>query len=270
MRKPIMTAAAPDPATLLPRLVALIREAGRVALAVRGAGFDIETKPDESPVTAADREAERVILAGLRALDPLLPIVAEEAAAAGDVPDVSASFWLVDPIDGTKEFVHGNGEFTVNIALVDCGRPRLGLVYAPALERLFVGGEGVGAWVEDGRGRRVLATRPVPAAGLTVVGSRWHGDDAAVDAFLRGRRVAERATVGSSLKLCLIAEGAADVYPRFGRTMEWDIAAGDAVLRAAGGTVLTLDGQPLRYGKAGFDNPDFVAWGRAPSTSAAA
>jgi 3'(2'), 5'-bisphosphate nucleotidase len=263
-----MTAAVLDPAVLVLSLVDLIREAGRVVMAVRGAGFDVETKSDESPVTAADREAERVILAGLRRLAPGLPIVAEEAAAAGDIPDVSASFWLVDPVDGTKEFVHGNGEFTVNIALVECGRPRLGLVYAPALDRLFAGGEGVGAWVEDGGVRRAIATRPVPEAGLTVVGSRWHGDDAAVDAFLAGRRVAERAMVGSSLKLCLIAEGAADVYPRFGRTMEWDIAAGDAILRAAGGTVRTLDGAPLRYGKAGFDNPDFVAWGRAPAALA--
>ena len=265
-----MTAAVPDPVALVPALVDLIREAGRVVMDVRGAGFDVETKRDESPVTAADREAERVILAGLRTLAPGLPIVAEEAAAAGDIPDVSASFWLVDPVDGTKEFVHGNGEFTVNIALVECGRPRLGLVYAPALDRLFAGGEGLGAWVEDGGGRRAIATRPVPEAGLTVVGSRWHGDDAAVDAFLAGRRVAERTTVGSSLKLCLIAEGAADVYPRFGRTMEWDIAAGDAILRAAGGTVRTLDGAPLRYGKAGFDNPDFVAWGRAPGAVAGA
>ena len=176
-----MTVAVPRPAALVPSLVDLIREAGRVVMAVRGAGFDVETKGDESPVTAADREAERVILAGLRALAPGLPIVAEEAAAAGDIPDVSASFWLVDPIDGTKEFVHGNGEFTVNIALVECGLPRLGLVYAPALGRLFAGGEGVGAWVEDGGGRRAIATRPVPAAGLTVVGSRWHGDDAAVE-----------------------------------------------------------------------------------------
>ena len=190
-------------------------------------------------------------------------VVAEEAAAAGNIPDVSASFWLVDPVDGTKEFVQGSGEFTVNVALVECGRPVLGLVLAPALGRLFTGVAGQGAWVEDAAGRRAITTRAVPDAGLTVVGSRWHGDATAVDAFLAGRRVAERTTVGSSLKLCLLAEGAADVYPRFGRTMEWDIAAGDAVLRAAGGLVATLDGAPLRYGKPGFENPDFVAWGRA-------
>jgi 3'(2'), 5'-bisphosphate nucleotidase len=258
-----MAAVVSDPSLLLAPLVALIREAGRIVMKVRATDFDVDTKGDESPVTAADRLAERAILDGLRRLAPGLPVVAEEAAAAGHLPDVSASFWLVDPVDGTKEFVRGNGEFTVNIALVECGRPRLGLVLAPALDRLFAGGEGLGAWVEDAGVRRPIAVREVPEAGLTVLGSRWHGDDAAVDAFLAGRRVAERVAVGSSLKLCLLAEGAADVYPRFGRTMEWDIAAGDAVLRAAGGAVRTLDGEPLRYGKPGFENPDFVAWGGA-------
>jgi 3'(2'), 5'-bisphosphate nucleotidase len=172
---------------------------------------------------------------------------------------VHASGW------STREFVNRNGEFTVNIALVDHGRPVLGLVLAPAIGRLFVGGEGLGAWVEDAGGRRAIAARHPPAAGLTVVGSRWHGDDAAVDRYLAGRPVAARLAVGSSLKLCLVAEGAADVYPRFGRTMEWDIAAGDAVLRAAGGRVETMAGDPMAYGKPGFENPDFVAWGRSPA-----
>ncbi|HEX7639421.1 MAG TPA: 3'(2'),5'-bisphosphate nucleotidase CysQ [Burkholderiaceae bacterium] len=247
----------------LPELAALVRAAGEAVLAVRARGFAVETKDDDSPVTAADRQAEHILADGLARIAPGIPVVAEEAAAAGNIPDVSASFWLVDPVDGTKEFVQGSGEFTVNVALVECGRPVLGLVLAPALGRLFTGVAGQGAWVEDAAGRRAITTRAVPDAGLTVVGSRWHGDATAVDAFLAGRRVAERTTVGSSLKLCLLAEGAADVYPRFGRTMEWDIAAGDAVLRAAGGLVATLDGAPLRYGKPGFENPDFVAWGRA-------
>lgn len=248
---------------LLPELEALVREAGRVIMDIYATDFRVERKDDDSPVTQADRCAEAVIQAALRRLTPAVPIVAEEAAAEGPTPEVGDGFWLVDPLDGTREFVERREEFTVNIALIEHGRPTLGLVYAPALQRLFVGVEGQGAWVEDAGGRRRIGTRAVPDEGLTVVGSRWHGDDDAVDAYLTGRRVAQRKTVGSSLKLCLVAEGAADVYPRFGRTMEWDIAAGDAVLRAAGGIVNTMAGGVLRYGKPGFDNPDLVAWGRA-------
>lgn len=250
-----------DLSRLLDDLIPLIREAGRVVMDVYGSAFDVETKGDDSPVTEADRRAEAVILAGLRALTPTIPVVAEEAAAAGEIPDVSTCFWLVDPVDGTKEFISRNGEFTVNIALVGHGKPVLGLVLAPALDQLFFGAEGVGAWVEDAQGRRPIRVRPVPSEGLTVVGSRRHGDEAAVDAYLAGRPIAARKTVGSSLKLCLVAEGGADVYPRFGRTMEWDIAAGDAVLRAAGGEITTVAGAPFCYGKPGFENPHFVAWG---------
>ncbi len=250
-----------DRASLLPELERLIREAGALVMCVYATDFQVELKDDESPVTVADQRAERLIFDGLRRLCPDVPIVGEEAASAGDIPDVSNRFWLVDPIDGTKEFVGRNGEFTVNIALVDHGVPVLGLVLAPALGRLFSGATGVGAWVEDADGRRAIRVRAEPSEGLTVVGSRHHGDDAAVSSLLVGRRVAAQRTVGSSLKLCLVAEGAADVYPRFGRTMEWDTAAGDAVLRAAGGAVRTLDGGLLGYGKAGFENPDFAAWG---------
>ena len=247
---------------LLDALILLIRDAGRVVMEVYDSDFDVEEKQDESPVTAADRLAEAVILDGLRQLTPGIPIVAEEAVSGGVVPDVSEHFWLVDPVDGTKEFISRNGEFTVNIALISHGRPVLGLVLAPALSRLFHGGEGLGAWVENAQGTRAIRVRAVPDAGLTVVGSRRHGDQSAEEALFAGRQVAERKSVGSSLKLCLVAEGGADVYPRFGRTMEWDIAAGDAVLRAAGGTVVTLDGKVLGYGKPGFDNPHFVAWGQ--------
>ncbi len=246
---------------LLAALVPLIHEAGALVMRVYATDFQVEIKGDQSPVTLADQCAEKVIFEGLHRIAPGIPVVGEEAASAGDIPDVSNRFWLVDPIDGTKEFISRNGEFTVNIALVDHGLPVLGLVLAPALGRLFGGAAGLGAWVEDRQGRRAIAVRPVPEAGLTVVGSRHHGDDAAVEALLAGRRVASRRTVGSSLKLCLVAEGAADVYPRFGRTMEWDTAAGDAVLRAAGGAVRTLDGRVLAYGKPGFENPDFAAWG---------
>jgi 3'(2'), 5'-bisphosphate nucleotidase len=257
-----MSDEAPDLRLLLGELLPVIAEAGRVVMAIHATDFDVTIKGDDSPVTQADHCAEAVIFAGLKRLTPALPVVAEEAAAAGNIPDVGACFWLVDPVDGTKEFVGRSGEFTVNIALVEHGVPVLGLVLAPALGRLFWGGRGLGAWVEEGGARRAIATRAVPPQGLTVVGSRWHGDDAAVDAFLAGRTIAARTTVGSSLKLCLVAEGAADVYPRFGRTMEWDIAAGDAVLRAAGGGVRDLGGAALRYGKPGFENPDFAAWGR--------
>ena len=259
----IMTAGSLSLATLLDELVPLVREAGALVMRIYATNFEVEIKEDASPVTLADQCAEKVIVEGLRRLTPEIPVVGEEAASAGDIPDVSSRFYLVDPIDGTKEFISRNGEFTVNIALVDHGVPVLGLVLAPALGRLFAGVAGQGAWVEDDGGRRAIAARRVPPEGLTVVGSRHHGDDAAVDALLAGRLVAAHRTVGSSLKLCLVAEGAADVYPRFGRTMEWDTAAGNAVLRAAGGAVRTLDGEPLRYGKPGFENPDFAAWGLA-------
>jgi 3'(2'), 5'-bisphosphate nucleotidase len=258
-----MTLPSLDLANLLAQLTPLIRDAGRVIMEIYATDFDVTKKGDASPVTAADERAEAVILAGLKEIAPDIPIVAEEEVAAGRVPQVGERFWLVDPLDGTKEFISRNGEFTVNIALVERGRPVLGLVYAPAIERLFGGAEGLGAWVEDSAGRRAVTTRDVPAAGLTVVASRSHGDETALDAFLAGRAVASRTNAGSSLKLCLVAAGEADVYPRLGRTMEWDIAAGDAVLRAAGGIVNTVAGPVLQYGKPGFDNPHFAAWGRA-------
>jgi 3'(2'), 5'-bisphosphate nucleotidase len=261
----IMTAGTPPLDALLAAVTALIREAGALVMRVYATDFQVEIKGDESPVTLADQCAEKVIFEGLKRIAPDIPVVGEEAASVGDIPDVSNRFWLVDPIDGTKEFISRNGEFTVNIALIDHGIPVLGLVLAPAIGRLFTGAVGLGAWVDDGQGRRAIAVRPVPPEGLTVVGSRHHGDDSAVTALLAGRRIAAHKTVGSSLKLCLVAEGAADVYPRFGRTMEWDTAAGDAVLRAAGGAVRTLDGELLAYAKPGFENPDFAASGSSAS-----
>jgi len=250
---------------LLAGLVPLIQEAGAVVMRVYATDFQVQIKDDESPVTLADQCAEKVIVEGLHRLTPDIPVVGEEAASAGHIPDVSNRFWLVDPIDGTKEFISRNGEFTVNIALVDHGVPVLGLVLAPALGRLYAGAPGQGAWVEDRQGRRQIQVRPVPDDGLIVVGSRHHGDESAVRSFLAGRRIAANRIVGSSLKLCLVAAGEADVYPRFGRTMEWDIAAGDAILRAAGGAARTLDGALLTYGKPAFENPDFAAWGAAPA-----
>lgn len=251
-----------DAPELLKALTPLIRDAGQVIMDIYATDFDVTKKGDESPVTQADQRAEDVILAGLARVAPGIPVVAEEAVAAGNIPDVKDLFFLVDPLDGTKEFISRNGEFTVNIALVQNGTPVLGLVYAPAINRLFTGAAGLGAWLEDASGQRSISVRPVPEDGLTVVASRSHGDETALDAFLAGRKVASRTNAGSSLKLCLVAAGEADVYPRLGRTMEWDIAAGDAVLRAAGGKVTVVaDGSPLRYGKPGFDNPHFAAWG---------
>ena len=262
--------------TLLPALERLARQAGAVVMAIYATPFTVQGKADDSPVTLADQQAERVILDGLRVLTPGLPIVAEEAVAAGQAPSLVAGepFWLVDPLDGTREFVARNGEFTVNIALIHHGRPLLGVVLAPAVGgpggTLYAGIVGQGAWCEDAAGRRAIHCRRLPADGLTVLASRSHGDTAVQDAFvaaylarhLPGQRVAHTGTAGSSLKLCLLAAGQADLYPRLGRTMEWDIAAGHAVLAAAGGRVACADGAgPLRYGKPGFENPHFVAVG---------
>lgn len=222
------------------------------------------TKADGSPVTAADEAAEAVILDALTKLSPSVPIVSEECAAAGNVPDISGGkFWLVDPLDGTREFLSRNGEFTVNIALVEDRRPVLGAVYAPDLSTLYLGRVGEAAWrVSNAGAETTISARSVPKEGVTVVASRSHGDRQALADYLAGRPVAAKRQVGSSLKFCVLAEGDGDLYPRFGRTMEWDTAAGDAVLRAAGGAVETLDGAPLLYGKPGLDNPDFVAFGR--------
>ncbi|MCK2128180.1 3'(2'),5'-bisphosphate nucleotidase CysQ [Thauera aromatica] len=251
-----------SPHDTLQAIAGIARHAGDAILEVYASDFEVRGKDDASPVTAADERAEAIILAGLRALSPDVHVIAEEEVAAGRVPEVDRVFWLVDPLDGTKEFINRNGEFTVNIALVVDGQPGLGAVFAPALDRMFLGAQGSGAFVEEQGHRRPIACRTVPAEGLVVVASRSHGDAAALESFLAGRQVAETRSAGSSLKLCLVASGEADVYPRLGRTMEWDIAGGHAVLLAAGGRIeVVADGTPLRYGKPGFDNPHFAAWG---------
>ena len=250
------------PQALLDALLPIARQAGAAIMDIYATDFAVRGKADASPVTEADERAEALILPALASLTPDIPIVAEEAAAAGRIPSVGERFWLVDPLDGTKEFINRNGEFTVNIALIENGSPVLGVVFAPALDRLFAGAAGLGAFVENKGVRRDIVCRTEPAEGLTVVASRSHGDADALASFLAGRKVARQTNAGSSLKLCLVAAGEADVYPRLGRTMEWDIAAGDAVLRAAGGIVRTLDGPALRYGKADFANPHFAAWGK--------
>jgi 3'(2'), 5'-bisphosphate nucleotidase len=250
-------------AAVLESVIGIARAAGEIAMAVYATDFDVRGKDDASPVTEADERAEALILAGLAQIEPVLPVLAEESVAAGRVPELGSRYWLVDPLDGTREFISRNGEFTVNIALIEEGAPVLGVVLAPATGRLYAGIVGLGAFVEDGGVRMPIACRSVPPEGLTVLTSRSHGDAAALDTFLAGRPVASRIAIGSSLKLCLLAAGEADLYPRLGRTMEWDIAAGQAVLVAAGGRIDDLAGRPLRYGKPGFENPHFVAWGRA-------
>ena len=245
--------------------------AGRAVMEVYAGECEARHKVDASPVTEADERAEAVILAELRAAFPDLPVIAEESVSRGVIPTCGARFILVDPLDGTREFLARNGEFTVNIALVDAGAPVAGAVYAPALGKLWVGG--ASAWScaaapDEGlpplASRRRIKARAPGAAGLVALCSRSHGD-AATEAFLAGLSIAGRVNAGSSLKFCLIAEGEADVYPRFGPTMEWDVAAGEAVLRAAGGRVATPDGGAFVYGKAdaGFRNGPFIAWGKA-------
>ncbi len=246
---------------LLESVCALAIRAGEAVLEVYRSDFDVLGKNDGSPVTLADRLAEDCIVEGLGRISPGVPVVAEESYASDDRVQVEEAFWLVDPLDGTREFVSRNGEFTVNIALVEAGRPVLGVVLAPALGSLFAGRVGMGAFRECGGGTAPVKVRKPPPEGITVIASRSHGDAEALDTFLAGRKVAQMLQAGSSLKLCRIAEGAADLYPRLGRTMEWDIAAGQAVLEAAGGQVETLDGEPLRYGKPAFENPHFVARG---------
>jgi 3'(2'), 5'-bisphosphate nucleotidase len=253
-------------------------DAGAAIMAVYAGEVSVTQKADGSPVTLADEEAEAVILAGLRRLSPAVPVIAEEAFAKGERGEVvGGTFMLVDPLDGTREFVSRNGEFTVNIALIKDGVPLAGCVYAPALGRMFIGASGAGAFAAEAApgasiaacNLRPIRTRTYPPDGLVAVASRSHCDEA-TEAFLAALPIRERLTRGSSLKLCLLAEGAADVYPRFGPTMEWDIAAGHAVLAAAGGRVVGLDGGQFRYGKrdAGYRNGGFVAWGQAPIAAA--
>ncbi len=247
---------------MLPALKSLARDAGRAILDVYRGDFAVTRKDDASPVTEADLRAEAIILAGLGKIAPDIPVVSEEAMSAGAEVDVSGGrFWLVDPLDGTKEFVKRNGEFTVNIGLIWEGRPRLGVLYAPVLDRLFAATPEGATLEENGEPPRRIACRRTPGRGLTVLSSRSHRDPAQFDSFVQPFHVAEIRHSGSSLKFALIAAGEADLYPRFGRTMEWDTAAAHAILDAAGGCLSLPDGRPLTYGKPGFANPSVVAWG---------
>lgn len=253
---------------LLEAMIGTALEAGRAISEIYRSEFEVRHKADESPVTAADHASEAIILRHLAAVAPRVPVIAEEEVAAGRIPAIEREFFLVDPLDGTKEFVQRRGDFTVNIALVRGGVPVLGVVYAPARSRLFAGNVIAKTAFQMSQDpeqtqladQQVIQVRHPPLKGLTAVASRSHRTPE-TDAYLSRYPVADLVSVGSSLKFCLVAGGEADLYPRLGPTMEWDTAAGHAVLLAAGGSVIMLDGTPLRYGKPEFRNPSFIAGG---------
>ena len=270
---------------LVTRLLPAVMEAGRLQIALQHGGLSVSNKSDCSPVTEADQRSEAILIGAIHAAIPGVPVVAEEEVAAGRIPTLGERFFLVDPLDGTREYVGMRPEFTVNVALVENGRPVMGIILAPALGEIFATRvDGGAAWARSARLAEPLpplaewprlATRPAPAGGLVAVGSRSHASKAETSAeaprppLLAGIAIAERRRVGSSLKFCQIARGDADIYVRLGPTSEWDTAAGQAILEAAGGAVTTLGGEPLRYGGAGnrFLNPHFVAWGRLPTVT---
>ena len=265
-------AAAASDAEIAALFERLALDAGRLVMDVYASDITFDEKADLSPVTAADHASERLILAGLRQTLPDIPCVAEEEIAAGAVPQtLGAEFILIDPLDGTREFVNRRPDFTVNIALIRSGAPVIGVVYAPARSDMHSASGGRAEAIAVGHGYEVESRRTVHVrtgfTPLTIVASRSHRTRD-TDIYIRKFAAAEIVSVGSSLKFCMIASGEADLYPRFGKTMEWDTAAGDAILRAAGGMTLTLDDQPLTYGKRNrpgiddFVNPDFVAKGR--------
>ncbi len=253
---------------LLLELVSVARAAGDAIMKIYDRGFEVDTKADDSPVTEADIAAEALIFERMKEIDAALPIVAEEAANRGEVPELGERFLLVDPLDGTKEFIQRRGDFTVNLGLIENGAPVAGVVVAPARKEAFAGRVGVGAWQAKGEGSdwQPIGVRKANPTNLVAVASRSHMSEE-TRTFIQERGVESFAQAGSSIKFCLLARGEADLYPRLGRTMEWDTAAADAVLRAAGGRVDTLDGKSLRYGKrnqaddSDFANPYFIAAG---------
>jgi 3'(2'), 5'-bisphosphate nucleotidase len=248
---------------LIEPVVALASEAGQAILAVYATDFDVQQKSDESPLTQADLASHRCIVAGLRHLTPDIPIISEEdGLPAFEERSQWPRYWLIDPLDGTREFVNRNGEFTVNIALVESHRPVFGVVYVPVQDKTYVGCKGRGAELRDGQGGpvpiRVAAHSGEP---VRVVGSRSHRG-ASLDAYLDRLGDTDMIPMGSSLKFCVVAEGRADIYPRLGPTSEWDTAAAQAVVEQAGGQVLRLNGKPLSYNeKPEILNPHFMVVG---------
>ncbi len=253
-------------ASLLPAVCDIARQAGAAIMAVYATDFSAERKADGSPVTEADTAAEAIILPALRQLTKNIPIVSEEHMADGAAPDISSgNFWLVDPLDGTREFLKRNDEFTVNIGLIVDLEPVFGVLYAPSLDTMFFGaGEGSAMRSIGGADAKPIACRDVSPEGIDVLVSRSHSRNERLDDYLSDKTVGERIPCGSALKFGVLAAGDADLYPRFGPTSEWDTAAGHAIVRAAGGEVETFNGEPLAYGKAekNFLNPGFVAFGR--------
>ena len=249
-----------DEARLLEDIAAAARAAGDAIVEIVARGFAVETKRDSSPVTEADRAAELIILAALARAAPGVPVIAEEEVAAGRIPAHDDFYFLVDPLDGTKEFVRGGDDYTVNIGLVAQGTPRLGVVYSPARRTMHAGLVGSGAWRERDGARQAIATR-APAQPPVAVASKSHFNQATADYLEQAASGCGHVAIGSSLKFCIVAEGKADIYPRLSPTSEWDTAAGHAVLLAAGGRVDGPDGAPLRYGKRAFVNRGFVATG---------
>ena len=262
------------PSRILEHLPALCNQVRRIAIEAGNltldyfdeSGFDgAKHKKDGSPVTLADEKAEILITKALKQITPEVIIIGEEAAVDGYRPDLSDKeyFWLVDPLDGTKEFISGSGDYTVNIALIKNNKPVLGVVYAPVHGELYAAhGEGTATrWLEDSDKERSISVRPIPAKGLTIVSSKSHGKGDKLDNFLSHYKIQKQIQRGSSLKMCEIARGKADMYPRFGLTCEWDTAAAHAVLNAAGGMITDLQGNELTYGGADpkFLNPEFIA-----------
>jgi len=243
---------------LLEDIAVAAAEAGEAILKIVEGGFEVESKDDLSPVTVADRAAELIILAALAKAAPGVPVVAEEEVAAGRIPSFGDIYFLVDPLDGTKEFIRGGDDYTVNIGLISGGMPLLGAVFAPARGTIYAGLAGEGAWIQDGNGRRVIQVRQRGPA-ITAVASKSHFNQPTADYLAEAVGECDYVGIGSSLKFCIVAEGKADIYPRLAPTSEWDTAAGHAVLLAAGGRVDGPDGEALRYGKPAFLNRGFVA-----------
>ncbi len=255
--------------TLAEHLTATVRESGTAIMEVYNSDFDVETKADKSPVTAADETSERIVLDTLAKIAPDIPFVAEEHVAAHGFPEFAGhTFWLIDALDGTKEFIKRRGAFTVNVGLIIDGVPCLGVIFAPARDELFCGvvcpetAQSKAAVIRGGT-EAEISVRPVPDDGVVVVGSYSHQVREPMEEFLAKHDVIDMIAIGSSLKFCMVAEGKADLYPRFGPTSEWDIAAGHAILRAAGGSVKTFDGKEMAYKKveANYINGTFLAAG---------
>jgi 3'(2'), 5'-bisphosphate nucleotidase len=250
--------------SLLELAAELAVRAGRLILECRARGIAVTAKADRSVVTDADNAAEALILEGLRRADPGVPIIAEEATAAGEAPETAGEYWLVDPLDGTREFAAGLDDFAVNVGLVRDGRPVLGAVDVPARGAVFCGMVGGAAFRRDAAGTTAITARTVPDRGLTLLVSRFHGSSVVdLPPRLRGHAVYDSIRMGSAAKFCVLAEGGGDFYPRRGRTMEWDTAAPQALVEAAGGAVLRMDDDTaLSYGKPGWENPSFYVVGR--------